>query len=176
MELSRRDAIGALAAIGVGTGAAGYALHERRESDPSDPAPTAAELETLVAAAEVLYPSEVAGIEEFIETYIERRLAADDAHARGVRAAVETVNDRADDWYGARFPALPAADRDSLLGELGADTAEEDPNGTTPERVRYYLVNDLLLALYASPTGGELVGIENPQGHPGGLESYRRGP
>jgi hypothetical protein len=42
--------------------------------------------------------------------------------------------------------------------------------------VRYYVVNELLLALYASPTGGELVGIENPQGHPGGTASYQQGP
>ncbi|MEA5408870.1 hypothetical protein VB773_15715 [Haloarculaceae archaeon H-GB2-1] len=55
-------------------------------------------------------------------------------------------------------------------------TAEPNPDGTTAERVRYYLVNEPLYALYASPTGGTLVGIENPQGHPGGTESYQRGP
>jgi len=43
-------------------------------------------------------------------------------------------------------------------------------------RVRYYLVNDLLFALYSSPTGGKLVGIENPQGHPGGTGSYQQPP
>jgi hypothetical protein len=42
--------------------------------------------------------------------------------------------------------------------------------------VRYYVVNELLYALYTSPTGGELVGIENPQGHPGGHESYQHEP
>ena len=86
------------------------------------------------------------------------------------------LNDRAEAWYGAPFAALPVEDRDSLLREVGADTAEEDPAGTTAERVRYYVVNDLLMALYASPTGGELVGIENPQGHPGGTDNYQRGP
>jgi len=54
--------------------------------------------------------------------------------------------------------------------------ADENPDGTAAERVRFFVVNELLLALYASPTGGELVGIENPQGYAGGAESYQRGP
>ena len=162
MELSRRDAIGALAAIGAGAGAAAYATDRSAESGDDSEAPAAPDVETLVAAAEVLYPGEVTGIEAFVEAYAERRAAGDDDHARA--------------WYDAPFAELPAADRASLLRELGADTAEEDPDGTTAGRVRYFVVNDLLLALYASPTGGELVGIENPQGHPGGLESYRRAP
>jgi hypothetical protein len=176
MELSRRDAIGALAAIGAGVGAAAYATDRSAESGDDSEAPAAPDVETLVAAAEVLYPGEVTGIEAFVEAYAERRAAGDDDHARGVCAATAEVDDHARAWYDAPFAELPAADRASLLRELGADTAEEDPDGTTAGRVRYFVVNDLLLALYASPTGGELVGIENPQGHPGGLESYRRGP
>jgi len=70
---------------------------------------------------------------------------------------------------------LSVADRDSLLREVGADTAPPDPDGTNAERVRFYVVNELLYALYTSPTGGELVGIENPQGHPGGTDTYQRG-
>ena len=41
------------------------------------------------------------------------------------------------------------------------------------DRVRFFVVNELLFALYSSPTGGSLVGIENPVGHPGGTESYQ---
>jgi hypothetical protein len=175
MELSRRDAVAALAAVGVG-GAAGYGAHERGPDDDPDPGPTDAVVETLTAAAEVLYPIEVAGLEPFVGTYAARRAAADDAHARRVRETIRTVDDRATEWYDAAFADLPAADRDAVLREMGADTVDPAPDGTTAERVRYYLVNDLLLALYASPTGGELVGIENPVGHPGGAESYRRGP
>jgi hypothetical protein len=59
---------------------------------------------------------------------------------------------------------------------MNADTLEPDPRGSDEQRVRYFVVNELLFALYASPTGGELVGIENPQGHPGGIQSYQRGP
>ena len=173
MELSRRDAIAALGAVGVGAGAAAYVA---RESDDPPSGESGPDVETLVAAAEVLYPDEVTGLEAFVEAYARQRAAADDEHARGVRAAVAELNDRAEAWYGASFAALSADDRDSLLREVGADTAEEDPAGTTAERVRYYVVNDLLMALYASPTGGELVGIENPQGHPGGTDSYQRGP
>jgi hypothetical protein len=34
----------------------------------------------------------------------------------------------------------------------------------------------MLYALFTSPTGSELVGIENPTGHPGGYESLTRLP
>jgi len=169
MELSRRDAVAALAAVGVGGGATTYAFREREGSAAPD-------LETLVAVAEVVYPGEVEGVGPFVETYAAARASGGDDHARGVREAVERVDEYAREWYGTPFADLSAADRDSLLREMGVDTADERPAGTTAERVRYYLVGDLLLALYASPTGGELVGIENPQGHPGGTASYRRGP
>ena len=79
-------------------------------------------------------------------------------------------------WEDARFAALGADRRDTVLRQLGVHTADEDPDGTRAERIRYYVVNELLYALYASPTGGELVGIENPQGYPGGRASYQRGP
>lgn len=174
MELSRRDAVAALAAIGAGSGAVAYAASREDvagDGDAPDP-----DVETLVAVAEVLYPSEVSGIEAFVQTYAAERATGDDWHARGVREATATLDEHARDWFGAPFVELSVGDRDSLLDQLGVDTADEDSEGSTAERVRYFVVGDLLLALYASPTGGKLVGIENPQGHPGGIQSYRRGP
>ena len=171
MELSRRDAVAALAAVGVG--GAGAAMYAWRRDDAPEPTP---DVETLAAVAAVVYPSEVEGTEAFVETYAAERASGDDDHANGVRAATERIDSKARDWYEAPFADLSLEDRDSLLREMGVDMADEDPQGTTAERVRYFVVGDLLLALYASPTGGELVGIENLLGHPGGLESYRRGP
>jgi len=179
MELTRRDAAAALAAIGAtagvavgidrlgGTGGNGATP----DASPGDDRVEA----TLVAAAGVVYPSELTGVESFVSTFLEGRLDGSD-HAAGLREAVADLDDRALSWYGDRFAELPADDRERLLREVGADVAEEDPEGTTAERGRYFVVNELLLALYSSPTGGELVGIENPQGHPGGTESYQRGP
>lgn len=170
MELSRRDAVAALAAIGAGAGGVAYAVR-RRDDGAASP-----DVETLVAVAEVVYPSEVTGVESFVDEYAAQRATGDDAHARGVREATGAVDAHAREWYGSAFADLGPDDRDSLLREMGVDTAAEDPTGSTAQRVRYYVVGDLLLALYASPAGGELVGIENPQGHPGGIDSYRRGP
>ncbi len=188
MELTRRDAVAALATLGVTTSTAGCVAPTADAEDRvggeasgtgTDEADTGADeealTETLTAAAEVLYPSAVDGIEEFVETFLAGRLD-DGPHAAGVREAVDALDTRAESWYDDRFAALDADDRDSLLRETGAAAAEENPNGTTAERLRYYVVNELLLALYSSPTGGELVGIENPQGHAGGLGSYQRGP
>jgi len=80
------------------------------------------------------------------------------------------------EWEDAPFRELGTERRDATLRAMGVDTAEPNPDGNPRERVRYYLVNELLFALYSSPTGGELVGLENPQGHPGGTESYRQPP
>lgn len=172
MELSRRDAVAALAAIGAGSGAVAYAASR----DDGGGGASAPDVETLVAVAEVVYPSEVSGIEEFVDAYAANRATGDGRHARGVRDATATLDEYARDWFDAPFVELSLADRESLLDQMGVDTAEEDPEGSTAERVRYFVVGDLLLVLYTSPTGGKLVGIENPQGHPGGIQSYRRGP
>ncbi|MFO8115752.1 MAG: gluconate 2-dehydrogenase subunit 3 family protein [Halorubrum sp.] len=188
MELTRRDAAAALAAVGA-TG--GLALATRRTGDDGGPdgsggstdeagggddaLPDEAVRASMAAVAAVLYPSEVDGVEAFVDGFLDGRLDGS-PHADGVRAAVGQLDDAARSWYDAPVEELAEDDRDRLLREVGADTAEEDSDGTVAERVRYYVVNELLLALYASPTGGELVGLENPQGHPGGTESYRRGP
>ena len=188
MELTRRDAAAALAAVGATGGVAAAARHVTNSADGGRGATDAADGDgnetlpdeaavraSMAAVAAVLYPSEVDGVETFVDRFLDGRLDGS-AHAEGVRAAVGELDDAARSWYDAPVAALSESERDRLLREVGADVADEDPDGTLAERVRYYVVNELLLALYASPTGGELVGLENPQGHPGGTESYRRGP
>lgn len=180
MELTRRDAIAALTALGGGgVGYAAYRTSGGGTDAGSGSDTRAAERETvratLVAAADVLYPSTVEGIEPFVTTFLDGRLDRPD-HGENLRETVATLNRLAREWHDEAFRSLPPSTRDELLHEIGAATAEEHPDGTIAERVRYYVVNELLLALYASPTGGKLIGIENPQGHPGGLESYQRGP
>lgn len=176
MELTRRDALAALAGTGVavGTGAAAVArstLRERATDLADDPA-----VDGLVAVARIVYPSAVEGVDGFVRTIVAGRIEDRPAYGEGVRATVSELDDRAREWHGESLPDLDPGPRERLLREVGADTADPDPEGTTAEQVRYYVVDELLYALYASPTGGDLVGIENPQGHPGGTDSYRRGP
>lgn len=181
-ELSRRDAVVALGAAGVATAGLGAltwdALREEGpvENDTTEDGPTATERETLVAAAEALYPSEVTGVAEFVEAYVVGRLSARPEHEAGVRTAARAIDEYAKDWYDRPYAELGRDDRQAVFDEWGLDTADPDPDGADRERVRYYLVNELLYAFYSSPTGGELVGLENPQGHPGGTGSYQRGP
>ena len=179
MELTRRDAAAALAAIGATGGVAAIGMSRSRRDRERGPRPIEDASDdrvraTLTAVAEVVYPSEVSGIEEFVGGFLEGRLS-EGAHANGVRDTVAELDEHARSWYDRRVTELSVEARDRLLREVGADTAEEDPDGTTAERVRYYVVNELLLALYSSPKGVKLVGIENPQGYPGGTESYTRG-
>jgi len=172
MELTRRDAIAVLAAAGIaaGGGAVAFSLRDDEEGLESR------ERETLVAVARVVYPSELEGVGEFVETYLDGRAGSDPDYVAGAREAVRTLDEFGRDWYDGGFLDLDPATRERLLRELGVDEADPDPEGFAAQQVRYYLVNELLYALYASPTGGRLVGIENPTGHPGGLASYRRGP
>ncbi|NHN49730.1 gluconate 2-dehydrogenase subunit 3 family protein [Halostella sp. JP-L12] len=178
MELSRRDALAALASGGVvaGVGAAGLRRSLADAPDDGVDLTPGRERDLLVAVARVVYPSEVDGVREFVETYVAGRADDREGYRAAMREALAAVDDRAREWRDANFLALDAAERDAHLREMGVDAADPDPEGTDAERIRYYVVNELLYALYTSPTGGELVGIENPQGHPGGTESYQRGP
>lgn len=172
MRLTRRDALAALAGAGiVGGGAVASAA---RDSEPADD--DRAVLDVLVAAAEVVYPTDVSGVREFVEAYSLGRIEARPDYREGVRDATATLDDHARSWHDEPFVALPPGRRDALLREMGVDAADPAPDGIAPERVRFYVVNELQYALYTSPAGGRLVGIENPQGYPGGTDSYRRGP
>jgi len=175
MQLTRRDAAGALAALGA-SGVAAVAVGRTDDAgQQADGIDEAAIRATMVAAAEVVYPDAVTGIDAFVNAFLDSRLAGD-RHAAAVDDAVAALNDRAQSWYDDRFAALDADRRDAVLREMAVDTAEPRREGATRETVRYYVVNELLLGLYSSPTGGELVGIENPQGYAGGIDSYQRGP
>ena len=179
MELTRRDAVAALATVGgVATAGVGFSRLQSDDSPeesgarlPSDEQVT----ETMVAIAEVIYPTEVSGIEPFVEEFLDARLERED-HARGVSESAAELEERAKSWHGGPVSELSRETREQLLREVSAHTVDEHPTGTTAEQMRYYVVNELLLALYASPKGGKLVGLENPQGHPGGTESYQQGP
>ncbi|WP_224447212.1 gluconate 2-dehydrogenase subunit 3 family protein [Haloprofundus salilacus] len=175
MELTRRDALAALAGGGVAVGGAGALAWDRLDTGGEE-TPDVPTGETLVALAEAVYPSAVENVAEFVETYVVGRAAERSTYERGVVETAALVEEYAVDWFGATVPELAREERDELLRQLGAETAAPDPEGTDAERVRYFVVNELQYALYTSPAGGELVGIENPQGYAGGTESYRRGP
>ncbi|KAB1188645.1 MULTISPECIES: gluconate 2-dehydrogenase subunit 3 family protein [Haloferax] len=179
MRLTRRDALAVLAGLGVvGSGAVAVdrfdpPTAETGGTEGSDERPTTAILPTMVAAGEVVFPSETSGVSTFVETYVYGRVS-DEERETQMREAVGELDGAARDWYGAPFSDLSVEERDSLLRELGVATADPVPDGTISERIRFHVVNELLYAFYASPTGGRLVGIENPIGHPGGTESYQR--
>jgi hypothetical protein len=177
MDLSRRDALAALAATGVG-GVAGATLLDRGdEATDADPAaPDAASvpddgLATLVAVAETVYPTAAEDVDAFVETYV---AGIPDDRRDEVLAVAADLDATARDWFDAPLADLDRSTRDDLLRDLGVDVADPDADGYLSERIRFHLVNELLYAFYASPTGGRLVGIENPIAYPGGTESYQR--
>lgn len=170
MKLTRRDALLALSAGGLAVGAESVA---NRASDVEQPGLTTTELDTLVALAEILYPTQVDPSAAFVETFVVERFS--DRRAR-LETAVESLRKVARRDTGRGFESLSPNRRESVLRATGADRAYPDPNGTRAQQLRYYLVNGLLFALYSTPHGAELVGSTNPRGYPGGQEAYQRRP
>jgi len=177
VRLTRRDALVSLAAGGAVAGglslSAAHAARTLEFDDDGDDPLSGPEVATAVAVADAVYPSAVEGVPAFVEAYVGRlRPSRRDA----VGAAAAGLDRRARDAYGAPFATLSRGDRETLLREVGVDRVVSKPEGTLAERIRYHLVNTLLYALFTSPTGSELVGIENPVGHPGGYDTYGEEP
>ncbi|QSG14804.1 gluconate 2-dehydrogenase subunit 3 family protein [Halapricum desulfuricans] len=176
--LTRRDAVIALGAAGVGAGGLGALVWDELDDEPprrgSDDDPTWRE--TVVAAAEALYPASVSGVESFVETYVVGRVQDRQTYLDGVQRAAGNIDEYARYWHDRPFAALDRSTRQTVFDDYGLADSAPDPEGSEREQVRYYLLNELLFAFYSSPAGGELVGLENPPGHPGGLDSYQRGP
>lgn len=170
VELTRRDAIAALA----GSALAGSALLSQELLDQSTTTLSDRHEDVLLALAEVLYPSRVETNASFIETYVVGRYELSDEHISGLTGALATVSATSRRETGRAITDLDPDQRDAVLRATGAHRARPDPEGTEAQRVRYYVVNELLYALYRTPTGGRLVGNPNPDGYPGGTDAYQR--
>lgn len=176
MNLSRRDALSALLAGGVGIGGSSLAVSEsaiNRRSDPTDDTLSEDDVQTLVQLTDVIYPSSVEAEPDFVRTYT-RRLPED--RRQEIKKAVRRLDVKSRKLHGTAFKEASSEKRDAILRTIGVANAQSNPTGTTPEHIRYHLVNSLLYALFTSPKGSRLAGIENPVGHPGGYESLMRRP
>lgn len=189
MELSRRDVLSALSAASAGAVAGCSAPTSRDTAAGADGAAGGDgaddgtgtvvedhEIETLVALGEAVYPSGVDGVGGFVREYSAERVRRDPAYERGVVDAVQRLDAYVEQFYSDPYADLSRAERLAVLEQLSVDAADPVPDGEDRERIRYYLVNELLYAFYATPTGASLAGLENPPGHPGGTASYQRGP
>lgn len=164
MRLTRRDALSALV---LGTAAVGAseltALHGTSEARVQL---EESELAVLYALADAIYPSSVEVSPEFVVGYAERLTPR---HRGAVARSVDELNQLTKLEVGREFDQVESSTRrQRVLEQIGLDRVRSSPDGTSLERIRYYLVNGLLFALFTSPRGSELVGIQNPVGHPGG--------
>ena len=164
MKLTRRDAMAALGAAGI-TSLAGCESLTGETGGSGEPP---SEMETMVALAEVLYPSDVDPTEEFIQSFLFGRIYDEETYQVELEAGVETLNEIARDTADAPFARLEPDQRVSVIENSEVRTGDSVHDGSPVERVNYHLVDELLFAFYSSPTGGELVGNTNPRGFPGG--------
>ncbi|ERG95579.1 hypothetical protein [Haloquadratum walsbyi] len=192
MELTRRDIIAALTAAGVsvGAGAMSFEMADsdgssgelvsktvspvRRQDTTATEGLSEAVIDLLDAVAAVIYPSAVENRHEFVTRYTQARTANRPEYRQGIADTAAELDAVARDWHDTPYAAVNLVTADELLTNLGVNTADPVSDGTISEQIRYYLIDDLLYALYTTPTGGRLVGIENPAGHPGGTKSYQR--
>jgi hypothetical protein len=175
VSMSRRRAL--LAVLGATTVAS---TAEFVSSVPEDGetgrVATEGRVATATAVADVVYPSQVDVDADFVERRVFDRIEPTPGHFEGLAEAVDDVERVARSRTGASVASLPPGERRRLLDEMGVFDVHATPDGTVAERVRYYLVNDLLYGLFTHPKGGRLMGVPNPPGYFGGNELYRRGP
>lgn len=175
MRLTRRDAVTAL----VTGGAAGIAMSEL-PPDIIQPTPDRASYQftdhdhhRLKAIAEVVYPSDVQLTVEDIAEFV---AGLSDDRRREMIRTLDQLEWYLFDGYGRSVVELPVRRRDAALRSIGTARAGSSPEGSLPERIRFYLINQLLYLLYTTPRGSRVLDIENPVGYPGGYESYQQAP
>ena len=171
MRLSRRDALLALGVLGIGSAGVGTGRQHAGTLDAATPV-----TDQLLAVATAIYPSAVTVDRSFIETYVIARIATRESYVEAQSTALSDLDRFARRNTGRSMTSLDPEPRREVLTRLGVHRAHPNPNGTVEERIRYYVVNDLLYVLFSTPLGGELVGCENPPGYPGGTQAYQRGP
>ena len=175
MRLTRREAMAALA-TGGGAGLAMSALPPGlgtpRTGGQGGALPEE-DVRRLVAVAEVIFPPAVPATADSVAGYVS-------GLSDGRRAAIHQTLEQLDQYlyasHGRPLTELSVTRRDDALRSLGVARVGSSPTGSLAERVRFYLVNQLLYGLYTTPAGSKLAGIQNPVGHPGGYESYQQPP
>ncbi len=175
MSLSRREVIAALLAGGA-TGTAVSALPSglvETETAERQGDLTGANLEQLVAIAEVVFPSAIDVTAEDVSEYATR--VPDDQRSAFHRTLTQ-LNRRVFGSHGRLLAEMSVQQRGAALRSMGIARVGSSPSGSLAERVRYYLINQLVYSLFTTPQGSELIGVENPVGYPGGYESYQRPP
>ena len=126
MELTRRDAILALA----GGGLVGSAAVAEEVTGSGRGSLSGSDREALRSTAEILYPTSVTITDDFVETYVLGRQAVDEEYLAGMTEALETVRSTSRSETGRSYPSLDGGRRDAVLRATGADRAYPDPDGT----------------------------------------------
>lgn len=167
MRQSRRSV---LASLGLGALGGTGLLAVRRSDTTADSNERPVEISddavtTMVALSEVIYPSSVTVSAGFVRGYVG---LLGRWHQNRIQDAVEDLDIVSRSTTGRQFSELTVDRREAVLRTLGVGSVTPDPTGTASARVRYYLCNGLLLALFTAPDGTRLFGIDNPLGYPGG--------
>lgn len=164
MELNRRHAL----ALGIGAFGAGFGLASQRDNDAGRSFLEEDDVDALVAVATVVYPSTIDDPRAIVVPYT---TTLHHSRRRGITSAIDALDQHSRSIHGRSFASFDRPQREAMLQQLGVHRVQPNAAGTVPERIRAYLVNGVLYALFTSPIGTGLLGIENPLGYPGGVDS-----
>ena len=158
---SRRSIIGILGGW-LGLAGLGIAISEHQPRDPTPESINAAQLATV---ATTLYPSDIADPEPIVNSYI---TSLPDSRIDAIATTIADLDTLATQHFGRSLDSLSTREVDALLRTIGAHRAQPVATGSVSERVRYHLINGLLISLFSQPAGSTLIDIGNPRGYPGG--------
>ena len=172
IKLTKRDALAALAGLGMAIGLVQHRTHVHSLEEDIDQE----DIQNLLAVCDVIFPRQVETTPEFVKTFVIGRIKFRPNYQKNLRASVSRINQVSNQKYGKDFYSLLFKTREKIFREMALDQVSPDPDGPMPNKVRYYVINELLFALYTSPIGGQLLGNENPIGYAGGLDAYQQAP
>lgn len=167
MRLTRRQAFLGLLGLSSAASLGAYEVTDDPRSDRTTL--TGNERETVLAVADVVFPSDTRPLEPVVTGYVDR---LNDDRTRALVATLADLDRTAYDRFGVPFRSLSRADRERLFGALGVPRVQPQRRGTLPARIRFHLVNSVLFAILTHPNGTAPLGIDNPVGYPGGFSSF----
>lgn len=167
MKLTRRKTLLGLLGLSSTASLGVYELSD--EYDKRRGSLSRRHLEGLLTIADVVHPSEPDQFETILTGYV---TGLTDSRKRVLLGTLAELDQVSYSQLGIPFRSLSASEATLLLKALGVDRVQSSPQGPLAERIRFHLVNSVLYAVLTDPVGTNVLGIDNPVGHPGGFSSY----
>ena len=149
------------------------------------------EMQTIIALAETLFPSDIKTPDFFVKQYVNTQTKNKKGYLKAYRESIALLNIEAKNLFGENkiFYGLALLDRNKVLDNLLGFYKKNNYKERTRERLekifvservrvlRSFVIKPLLKAFYESPYGWAVVGYDSFPGHPGqNAKAYAEAP